>query len=725
MENYIVSARKYRPQSFSTLIGQDAIATTLKNSIQRGQLAHAYLFCGPRGVGKTTSARIFARIINCSNPGPDMEPCGRCESCESFAQGRSYCIHELDAASNNSVDDIRELTDKVQIPPQIGRYSVYIIDEVHMLSQAAFNAFLKTLEEPPEYAIFILATTEKHKILPTILSRCQTYDFKRIGVEDIVRNLRSIAAKESVSIDDESMHVIALKADGAMRDALTLFDQTVAFCGNNISYAQVIKNLNVLDYDYYFNIVRSSLSGQYAKSLLLFDEVLAKGFNAQYFVSGLSSHIRNLLVCKDSSTAKLLECSRTIAAKYVEQASLCSVKYLFDALTLTTKCESEYRNSPSQRLLVEFLLVKLASLAAPLPETISNIPPAIVPKAAPAPVPAAVPKVPAPAAVATTPVPAVPAAVAQPSPEVHTPAIVPAPASAPVHAAVSKVPAPAAVATTPVPAVPAAVAQPSPEVHTPAIVPEPAPAAAAVVVPVSVPEVASSAAVEASPAVVPATAPATVPSAVPETAHEAVVAAAPAVIPASVPAAAPSAVPEIPVVEPAVETIRLKMEDAGSEPKKVSAGMSISGMLGSMSIDEEEQAKAKAEAEHSSRITGDGLAKAWLKMTEDPQVSRYPNLVAAIKATNPRIKENGTTIVFPVTNSAQKSWIEKKILLTLEGILKETLNNSALKLLVEMNAPGTEEKPRAPYMPVEKDAHLRREFPEYAQFKKELELDLK
>lgn len=577
MENYIVSARKYRPQSFSTLIGQDAIATTLKNSIQRGQLAHAYLFCGPRGVGKTTSARIFARIINCSNPGPDMEPCGRCESCESFAQGRSYCIHELDAASNNSVDDIRELTDKVQIPPQIGRYSVYIIDEVHMLSQAAFNAFLKTLEEPPEYAIFILATTEKHKILPTILSRCQTYDFKRIGVEDIVRNLRSIAAKESVSIDDESMHVIALKADGAMRDALTLFDQTVAFCGNNISYAQVIKNLNVLDYDYYFNIVRSSLSGQYAKSLLLFDEVLAKGFNAQYFVSGLSSHIRNLLVCKDSSTAKLLECSRTIAAKYVEQASLCSVKYLFDALTLTTKCESEYRNSPSQRLLVEFLLVKLASLAAPLPETISNIPPAIVPKAAPAPVPAA----------------------------------------------------------------------------------------------------------------------------------------------------APSAVPEIPVVEPAVETIRLKMEDAGSEPKKVSAGMSISGMLGSMSIDEEEQAKAKAEAEHSSRITGDGLAKAWLKMTEDPQVSRYPNLVAAIKATNPRIKENGTTIVFPVTNSAQKSWIEKKILLTLEGILKETLNNSALKLLVEMNAPGTEEKPRAPYMPVEKDAHLRREFPEYAQFKKELELDLK
>ena len=250
MEQYIVSARKYRPDSFETLIGQDNIAKTLKNSIVRGQLAHAYLFCGPRGVGKTSAARIFAKTINCEHPGPDMEPCGQCESCISFKEGRSYCIHELDAASNNSVDDIKMLIDQVNIPPQIGKYSVFIVDEVHMLSQAAFNAFLKTLEEPPAHAIFILATTEKHKILPTILSRCQTYDFNRISVPDIVRNLKEIAAKEGVSIDDESLHIIAIKADGAMRDALTIFDQTVAFCGTNVQYADVLRNLNVLDYDH-------------------------------------------------------------------------------------------------------------------------------------------------------------------------------------------------------------------------------------------------------------------------------------------------------------------------------------------------------------------------------------------------------------------------------------------------------------------------------------------
>ena len=257
MEKFIVSARKYRPNNFLTLVGQESIAVTLKNSIKRGQLAHAYLFCGPRGVGKTSTARIFARTINCMNPGADLEPCGECESCISFAQGRSYCIHELDAASNNSVDDIRLLTEKVMIPPQIGKYSVYIIDEVHMLSSAAFNAFLKTLEEPPAHAIFILATTEKHKILPTILSRCQTYDFNRISIEDIVKNLSSIAKKEGITIDQDSLHVIAQKADGAMRDALTLFDQSVAFCGTNIEYSQVIKNLNVLDYEYYFNIIES------------------------------------------------------------------------------------------------------------------------------------------------------------------------------------------------------------------------------------------------------------------------------------------------------------------------------------------------------------------------------------------------------------------------------------------------------------------------------------
>ena len=282
MEQFIVSARKYRPDTFESLIGQENIARTLKNSIIRGQLAHAYLFCGPRGVGKTTTARIFAKSINCLNPGPDMEPCGKCESCLSFAEGRSYCIHELDAASNNSVDDIRNLTDMVRIPPQVGKYSVYIIDEVHMLSSAAFNAFLKTLEEPPAHAIFILATTEKHKILPTILSRCQTFDFNRISVPDIVRNLTDIASKEGITIDSESLHVIAVKADGAMRDALTIFDQIVAFCGKEVRYEDVIRDLNVLDYEYYFKIIDNSLSGDYTSSLLLLDEILSKGFNALY-----------------------------------------------------------------------------------------------------------------------------------------------------------------------------------------------------------------------------------------------------------------------------------------------------------------------------------------------------------------------------------------------------------------------------------------------------------
>ncbi len=362
MEKFIVSARKYRPNNFLGLVGQDSIATTLKNSIKREQLAHAYLFCGPRGVGKTSTARIFAKTINCMNPGADLEPCGECESCLSFAQGRSYCIHELDAASNNSVDDIRLLTEKVMIPPQIGKYSVYIIDEVHMLSSAAFNAFLKTLEEPPAHAIFILATTEKHKILPTILSRCQTYDFNRISVEDIVKNISSIAKQEGIKIDVDSLHVIARKADGAMRDALTLFDQCVAFCGTEIEYASVIRNLNVLDYEYYFNIIESSLSGNFAKSLLLFDEILAKGFNALYFIGGLGSHLRNLLVCKDASTEKLLEMAPAVAQRYREQSAKLPVRFIYEALGHTTKCESDYRQSSNQRLLVEFLLVKLSQM---------------------------------------------------------------------------------------------------------------------------------------------------------------------------------------------------------------------------------------------------------------------------------------------------------------------------------------------------------------------------
>ena len=362
MSDYIVSARKYRPDSFETLIGQDTIARTLSNSIRRGQLAHAYLFCGPRGVGKTTTARIFAKMINCANPGPEMEPCGQCESCVSFQEGRSYCIHELDAASNNSVEDIKALMEQVQVPPQVGRYSVYIIDEVHMLSQSAFNAFLKTLEEPPAHAIFILATTEKHKILPTILSRCQTYDFNRISIPDMVRTLRSIAAKEGVTIDDESLHVIASKADGAMRDALTIFDQTVAFCGTEVQYGDVIRNLNVLDHEYSFQLVDCFLSGNYAQAFLIFDEILAKGFNALHFLGSLSSHLRNLVVAGTGGLEALLELPDSLKQRYAQQAARCSQAFLFDALGITTACESGYKAAVNPRLHIEFALMRLSYL---------------------------------------------------------------------------------------------------------------------------------------------------------------------------------------------------------------------------------------------------------------------------------------------------------------------------------------------------------------------------
>ena len=364
MSDYIVSARKYRPDSFESLIGQDNIARTLSNSIKRGQLAHAYLFCGPRGVGKTTTARIFAKMINCAHPGPEMEPCGECESCVSFQEGRSYCIHELDAASNNSVEDIKTLMEQVQVPPQVGRYSVYIIDEVHMLSQAAFNAFLKTLEEPPAHAIFILATTEKHKILPTILSRCQTYDFNRISIPDMVRNLRGIASKEGVKIDDESLHVIASKADGAMRDALTIFDQTVAFCGTDVKYEDVIRNLNVLDYEYSFSLVDHFLEGDYAHAFLILDEILSKGFNALHFVGSLSTHLRNLVVARTGGLDPLLELPDSLKKRYAEQASRCSVQFLFDALGITTACETGYKAAVNPRLHIEYALMRLSRLTA-------------------------------------------------------------------------------------------------------------------------------------------------------------------------------------------------------------------------------------------------------------------------------------------------------------------------------------------------------------------------
>ncbi|MGM9739644.1 MAG: DNA polymerase III subunit gamma/tau [Candidatus Cryptobacteroides sp.] len=361
-QQYIVSARKYRPDSFEDLIGQDNIVRTLKNSIIRGKLAHAYLFCGPRGVGKTSAARIFAKIINCSSPSEDMEPCGQCESCVSFREGRSYCIHELDAASNNGVDDIKALMDQVQIPPQVGKYSVYIIDEVHMLTQAAFNSFLKTLEEPPAHAIFILATTEKHKILPTILSRCQTYDFNRISIPDIVKNLRAIASKEDIHIDDESLHIIARKADGAMRDALTIFDQTVAFCGNDVKYEDVIRNLNVLDYEHCFHLTESMLSNDYPSALLEFDSVLSKGFNALYFVASLSTHFRNLMVAKTGSLDALLEFPDSLKKKYKEQADKCPLQFLYDAISVTVQCESGYKESINPRLHIEFALMKLCFL---------------------------------------------------------------------------------------------------------------------------------------------------------------------------------------------------------------------------------------------------------------------------------------------------------------------------------------------------------------------------
>ena len=409
MEQFIVSARKYRPDTFESLIGQENIARTLKNSILRGQLAHAYLFCGPRGVGKTTTARIFAKSINCLNPGPDMEPCGKCESCMSFSEGRSYCIHELDAASNNSVDDIRNLTEIVRIPPQIGKYSVYIIDEVHMLSSAAFNAFLKTLEEPPAHAIFILATTEKHKILPTILSRCQTFDFNRISVPDIVRNLEDIASKEGIAIDSASLHVIAVKADGAMRDALTIFDQIVAFCGKDVKYDDVIRDLNVLDYEYYFKIIDNSLAGDYMSSLLLFDEILSKGFNALYFVSGLSSHLRDLLVCRSSGSSALLSLPPTLIDRYREQASRCSVPFIFSSLNITMGCEAAYRQSGNQRLLIEFALMRLAEKALPQQPDAAPVPPVSAHSAAEKATPAQTASpTPAPAVTQTEPAPSSP-----------------------------------------------------------------------------------------------------------------------------------------------------------------------------------------------------------------------------------------------------------------------------------------------------------------------------
>lgn len=362
MENYIVSARKYRPATFDTVVGQRALTTTLKNAIANQKLAHAYLFCGPRGVGKTTCARIFAKTINCLHPTADGEACNECESCRAFNEQRSYNIHELDAASNNSVEDIRSLIEQVRIPPQIGKYKVYIIDEVHMLSQAAFNAFLKTLEEPPHHAIFILATTEKHKILPTILSRCQIYDFNRISVSDTVEHLENVARKEHIEAEPEALNVIAQKADGGMRDALSIFDQVVSFTNGHITYQSVIENLNVLDYEYYFRLTDAFLENRISDCLLTFNEVLKKGFDGNHFITGLTSHFRDLLVSRDPATLQLLEVGASIRDRYQAQAQKCTPQFLYKAMKLCNDCDLNYRASKNKRLLVELTLIQLAQL---------------------------------------------------------------------------------------------------------------------------------------------------------------------------------------------------------------------------------------------------------------------------------------------------------------------------------------------------------------------------
>jgi DNA polymerase III subunit gamma/tau len=369
MENFIVSARKYRPASFDMVIGQDSITNTLKSAIKNNHLAHAYLFCGPRGVGKTTCARIFAKTINCSNLSDDSVACEKCESCISFNTLRSFNIHELDAASNNKVEDIRSLNDQVRIPPQIGKYSIYIIDEVHMLSSSAFNAFLKTLEEPPPHAIFILATTEKHKIIPTILSRCQIFDFNRIKIEDIVHRLMYVANNEGITANEEALHIIGQKADGAMRDALSIFDQIVSLSGKTISYKDVIENLNVLDYEYYFKSIDGALTGDISSVLMTFNEVLEKGFDGHNFISGLNSHLRDLLISKDQSTLHLLETTPAVKQRYSQQTEKCPVDFLFKALEIGSNCDVNYKLSKNPRLHVELSLIRLCLLTGELSDS--------------------------------------------------------------------------------------------------------------------------------------------------------------------------------------------------------------------------------------------------------------------------------------------------------------------------------------------------------------------
>lgn len=479
MSEFIVSARKYRPATFSSVVGQKHITSTLKNAIERGQLAHAYLFCGPRGVGKTTCARIFAKAINCLSP-DGAEACNECESCRSFNEGRSLNIHELDAASNNSVEDIRTLIEQVRIIPQVGRYSVFIIDEVHMLSAAAFNAFLKTLEEPPAHAIFILATTEKHKIIPTILSRCQIYDFNRIRVEDSVEYLKYIASAEGITADEESLNLIAQKADGGMRDALSMFDKAVSFCGTTLDYRHVAQTLNVLDYDTYFGVTDMLLAGDYVRALVAFDEVLAQGFSGQTFMAGLNRHMRDLLMAKRPETLRLIEMTGTLLERYRTQAGACEVGFLFGAIACLTELDGKIRQSSNQRLLVELGLMKIAGLGQKKNDTLTSAEeyplPELQPRAGASAVPVVAPAVPAPAAAASAPV---EQSVAPPAAAVPAPAPVEQPVADPVPASVAtEIPAPQPVPAEPTPA---PKTEPAPEPQPAAAsVSEPQPAAAPV-----------------------------------------------------------------------------------------------------------------------------------------------------------------------------------------------------------------------------------------------------
>ena len=670
MSEYIVSARKYRPDSFESLIGQDIIAQTLKNSVQRGQLAHAYLFCGPRGVGKTSTARIFAKTINCSNPGPDLEPCGHCESCESFQEGRSYCIYELDAASNNSVEDIKALMEKVQVPPQVGKYSVYIIDEVHMLSQAAFNAFLKTLEEPPSYAIFILCTTEKHKVLPTILSRCQTYDFNRIGVSDIVRNLKAIASKEGINADDASLHVIAQKADGAMRDALTIFDQTVAFCGTDIKYEDVIRNLGILDYEYSFRLVDAFLLKDYASALLILDEVLRKGFNALHFISALGEHLRDLLVCRTGGLEALVELPDSMKTKYREQAGRCSVKFIYDALGIVSECEAGYKGSVNQRLHIEYALMRLAFLGGVPVSGVQADSSAPVSGGAAHPSQAGAWAPPSNGAEGGTPR----GAISQPS---AAPAAIPAKASQP------------AVETQPRAARPSGPTVPAqPVVKTQAAAPSKAPQPA-----VAVPA-------EAAPAAEPARAPQPAAEMQPQEARPA----AP-----STPAA--PAATAAPVAAAAAKTSH-----------RSGVGSRFASILNGDASSEVRQEQGPAVSDNLP--SEEAVKAAWPTLVERVAAGRRQFMAALNAAPLKVFERDGKRIVdFQVVNAGQKNWIEERFLKPMTNQFCEMLGSSRVEIEISV-LPETKVEKRA-YTPEEQARELMDSNPEVRSLVQDMSLDVR